>query len=69
MSMADKSNEIGQLLKGLLKERSLSMRKFSQMTGVDTAIISKIINGKRKSTPEHLERFADYFGISISRFY
>ncbi|MCM3243776.1 MULTISPECIES: helix-turn-helix domain-containing protein [Cytobacillus] len=69
MSMADKSNEIGQLLKSLLKERSLSMRKFSQMTGVDTAVISKIINGKRKATPEHLERFADYFGVSISRFY
>lgn len=69
MSMEQKSNEIGQLLKDLLKERSLSMRKLSKMTGIDTAIISKIINGKRKATPEHLERFADHLGVSISPLY
>ncbi|WP_436374296.1 helix-turn-helix domain-containing protein [Cytobacillus sp. BC1816] len=69
MSMEEKSNEIGQLLKNMLKERSLSMRKFSQMTEIDTAIISKIINGKRKATPEHLERFAENLGVSISRLY
>ncbi|SFN22939.1 Uncharacterized membrane protein YkvA, DUF1232 family [Psychrobacillus psychrodurans] len=67
--MEQKSNEIGQLLKDLLKERSLSMRKLSKMTGIDTAIISKIINGKRKATPEHLERFADHLGVSISLLY
>ncbi|WP_121613613.1 helix-turn-helix domain-containing protein [Mesobacillus foraminis] len=67
--MEEKSNEIGQLLKSLLMERSLSMRKFSQMTGIDTAIISKIINGKRQANPEHLERFADSLGVSISRLY
>ncbi|WP_166672493.1 MULTISPECIES: helix-turn-helix domain-containing protein [Cytobacillus] len=69
MSMEEKSNEIGQLLKNMLKERSLSMRKFSQMTEIDTAIISKIINGKRKATPEHLERFAENLGVPISRLY
>ncbi|RBP94735.1 uncharacterized protein DUF1232 [Cytobacillus firmus] len=67
--MEEKSNEIGQLLKNMLKERSLSMRKFSQMTEIDTAIISKIINGKRKATPEHLERFAENLGVPISRLY
>lgn len=67
--MEEKSKEIGQLLKSLLNEQSLSMRRFSQMTGIDTAIISKIINGKRKATPEHLKRFADYLGVSISRLY
>ncbi len=67
--MEEKSNEIGQLLKNMLKERSLSMRKFSQMTEIDTAIISKIINGKRKATPEHLERFAENLEVSISRLY
>ncbi|MCM3393117.1 DUF1232 domain-containing protein [Cytobacillus oceanisediminis] len=67
--MSVNSNEIGHLLKVSLKERALSMRKFSQMTGIDTAIISKIINGKRKATPEHLERFSEHLGISISRLY
>jgi uncharacterized membrane protein YkvA (DUF1232 family)/DNA-binding Xre family transcriptional regulator len=69
MSMSDKSKEIGPLLKGMLKERSLSMRKFSEMTGIDTAIISKIINGKRKATPDHLQRFSDQLGVPISRLY
>ncbi|MGM0904503.1 MAG: DUF1232 domain-containing protein [Bacillota bacterium] len=69
MSMENKSNEIGLLLKGLLKERSLSMRKFSQMTGIDTAIISKIINGKRKATPEHLQQFAYHLGVPILELY
>jgi len=65
----NKSNELGKLLKGFLKERSLSMRKFGQMTEIDAAIISKIINGKRKATPEHLQRFSDYLGVPISELY
>ncbi|MEK4027496.1 helix-turn-helix domain-containing protein [Pseudobacillus sp. FSL P4-0506] len=65
----NKSNEIGSMLKALLKERSLSMRKFSELTGVDTAVISKIINGKRKATPDHLQKFADHLGVSISALY
>jgi len=67
--MIEKSNELGLLLKELLKKRSLSMRKLSQLTGIDTAIISKIINGKRKATPDHLQRFADKLDISILRLY
>ena len=67
--MENKSNELGKLLKGFLKERSLSMRKFGQMTEIDAAIISKIINGKRKATPEHLQRFSDYLGVPISELY
>lgn len=53
------SNTLGLLLRRLLKERSLSMRKFSEQTGIDTATISRIINDKRKATPQHLEKFAD----------
>ncbi len=67
--MENKSNEIGLRLKGLLKERSLSMRKLSQITGIDTAIISKIINGKRKATPEHLQQFAVHLGVPIIDLY
>jgi uncharacterized membrane protein YkvA (DUF1232 family)/plasmid maintenance system antidote protein VapI len=67
--MIEKSNELGLLLKELLKEQSLSMRKLGQMTGIDTAIISKIINGKRKATPNHLQRFADKLDVSILTLY
>ncbi|MGE7945451.1 DUF1232 domain-containing protein [Lysinibacillus sp. NPDC093688] len=59
------SNTLGLLLRELLKERSLSMRKFSELTGIDTATISRIINGKRKATPQHLENFADCLSVPL----
>ncbi len=59
------SNTLGSLLRELLKERSLSMRKFSEQTGIDTATISRIINGKRKATPQHLEKFADCLEVPL----
>ncbi|MGD6875187.1 DUF1232 domain-containing protein [Bacillus infantis] len=67
--MAENSKEIGGLLKGLLKEQSLSMRKLGQLAGIDPAVISKIVNGKRKATPEHLQRFAEHLSVPISRLY
>ncbi|MBP3950111.1 helix-turn-helix domain-containing protein [Bacillus suaedae] len=67
--MEENYNELGLLLKGLLKEQSLSMRKLSQITGIDPAVISKIINGKRKATPDHLEKFAEQLPISITKLY
>lgn len=69
MTNENKGNEIGLMLKALLKERSLSMRKLSQLTGIDTATISKIINGKRKATPEHLRQFAARLEVPISALY
>ncbi|GAB0169250.1 helix-turn-helix domain-containing protein [Lysinibacillus sp. CTST325] len=59
------SNTLGLLLRELLKERSLSMRKFSELTGIDTATISRIINGKRNATPQHLEKFADCLDVPL----
>ncbi len=67
--MPEKSNEIGQLLKELLQKHALSMRTLSRLTGIDPAIISKIINGKRKATPEHLQRFAEQLDVPLSALY
>ncbi|WP_342047290.1 helix-turn-helix domain-containing protein [Bacillus sp. OTU530] len=69
MSEEKKMSNLGLILKELLKERSLSLRKFSEIAGVDTATISRIINGKRKATPEHLQRFADCLGIPMSELF
>ena len=68
MTEAKNKPSIGLLLKELLKERSLSMRKFSELTGIDTATISRIINGKRKANLQHLERFADCLGVPLIDF-
>lgn len=59
------NNNLGLLLRDFLKERSLSMRKFSELTGIDTATISRIINNKRKATPQHLEKFAACLGVPL----
>lgn len=57
---------IGQLLRELLKEQSLSMRKLSELTDIDTATISRIINEKRKATLDHLEKFAVILEIPLA---
>lgn len=57
------------MLKLLLSEHSLSMRKFSTQTGIDIATISRIINGKQLARPKHLQQFAEFFGIPSERFF
>lgn len=69
MSKEGKDNKLGLLLRRLLKERLLSMRKFSEMTGIDTATISRIINGKRKANLQHLEKFADCLEIPMAELF
>ncbi|GED15317.1 helix-turn-helix domain-containing protein [Aneurinibacillus migulanus] len=54
---------LGLLLKTLLKERSLSMRKLSVLSGIDTATISRIINGKQKANLQHLQKFSECLGV------
>lgn len=65
--MAEGTNKstFGLWLRVLLKERSLSMRKFSEHTDIDTATISRIVNGKRKANLQHLERFADCLDVPL----
>ncbi|MFG3614168.1 helix-turn-helix domain-containing protein [Rummeliibacillus sp. G93] len=69
MAKPNNSSELGLLLRQLLKERSLSMRNFSELTGIDTATISRIINNKRKATPQHLEKFAECLGIPLIKLF
>lgn len=64
-----KINHNGKLRKVLMdfmKENNISMRKLSERTGIDTAIISKIINGKRKATLEHLYTFAENLNVPVT---
>lgn len=60
------ATDLGVLLKELLKERSLSMRKLSAMTEIDIATISRIINGKREANLQHLEKISDCLGIPLT---
>lgn len=66
MSDDGTNTSIGLLLKQLIKEQSLSMRKLSKLTDIDTATISRIISGKRKANLQHLQKFSDCLGVPIS---
>ncbi|KQL53152.1 DNA-binding protein [Heyndrickxia shackletonii] len=56
-------HNLGLLIKALLKERMLSMRKLSALTGIDTATISRIANNKQKATPSHLQLLANHLDV------
>lgn len=59
-------NQFGILLKSLLKKNSLSMRKLSQLTGIDTATISRIANNKQQAKPSHLQKFAYHLEVPMA---
>lgn len=57
--------KLGIMIKTLLKEHSLSMRKLSILTGIDTATISRIVNGKQPANINHLQKFSQYLAVPI----
>lgn len=57
--------DLGSVLRALMKERSLSMRKLASLTGIDTATISRIANGKQQAKPDHLRQFALHLGVPL----
>ncbi|NGY87041.1 DUF1232 domain-containing protein [Bacillus megaterium] len=65
MSNIQNEQSLGLLLRSLLKENALSMRKLSSLTGIDTATISRIINGKRQANLHHLKQFAHYLNTPL----
>lgn len=67
MTDEHRDNLLGETLIALLKARSLSMRKLSTLSGIDTATISRIVNGKQKPKASHLERFAMHLGVPASK--
>ncbi len=65
MPAETQNNQLRLVVKELLKERSWSMRKFSELTEIDVATISRILNGKRKANLQHLEKFADCLEVPL----
>ncbi|GIN91077.1 transcriptional regulator [Siminovitchia terrae] len=59
----NKNQNLGELLKALLKKRSLSMRKLSLATGIDTATISRIANNKQQAKPSHIKLFSQHLQV------
>ncbi|MFC3746225.1 DUF1232 domain-containing protein [Paenibacillus sp. GCM10012306] len=69
MSDEKRSPDLGEILTTVLKERRLSMRKLSTLTGMDTATISRIVNGKQRPKPEHLQAFALHLDVPLAHLF
>lgn len=67
MSIDENEINLGLLLKTTLQKRSLSMHKLSELTGIDTATISRIASGKQPANTNHLQKFAHALNIPIER--
>ncbi|MBD3861264.1 DUF1232 domain-containing protein [Bacillus sp. 28A-2] len=65
--MEFKTTDLGQLLKEQLLLRSLSLRELSAHTEIDKATLSRIMNGKRKPTLNHLQRLSNHLNISLDQ--
>lgn len=62
-----KKSELGSMIRTLLKENSLSMRKLSSISGIDTATISRIVNGKQSANMNHLRILSKYLNVPIKK--
>ncbi len=58
-------NKLGTMLKELMKQHNLSMRKTSSLTQIDTATISRIVNGKQAARTGHLQKFAEALQVPL----
>lgn len=65
MNENKKELRIGRIIKPILEEKSLSIRKLSKITGIDTSTISRILNGKQQANIKHLEKLSKALEIPL----
>lgn len=56
--MAKNQSKIGIILRLAMEENSYTVRHFAELTGIDKATISRILNGQRKPNLQHLRKFS-----------
>ena len=60
---------IGQRIKSLRKERSISQEELADIAGLDRTYINSVENGKRNISIVNIEKIAIAFGISLKDFF
>lgn len=56
---------LGKKLRDLRKERNEPLRVVAAAVEIDSSLLSKIEHGERFPTEQQLEKFAEYFEISL----
>lgn len=62
------NEQIGTTLKKLLEKQELTMKQLSEQSHIDIATISRIINGKRVASIQHLEALTACLDVSLVEF-
>jgi len=66
-TMSDKKNqiksELGQYLRDVRKERNETLHQVSQVTDIDSPMLSKIERGERLPTSEQIRKIAKHFKV------
>ncbi|UWD46987.1 helix-turn-helix domain-containing protein [Clostridioides difficile] len=65
MNQHSEVESFGNLLKTILKEKSISMGELSKKSGIDKSTISRIANDKQKPNINHLEKFAIHLNVNL----
>ncbi|WP_066050691.1 DUF1232 domain-containing protein [Robertmurraya korlensis] len=61
--------ELGLLIEKSLRKQSISLRRLSELTNIDKGTLSRIKNGKRKATPNHLQILSECLTIPLHELY
>ena len=59
--MLDTDISIGETLKQIRENKRISLKKVSEKTKIDFTLLSRIENGKRLPTKEHINKLADFY--------
>jgi transcriptional regulator with XRE-family HTH domain len=66
MVASPSDSKLNEKLRALRKERGLSIAQVSEMTGISSAFLSQVENGKNDITVTRLMRLVEAFGISVA---
>ncbi|WP_181313573.1 helix-turn-helix domain-containing protein [Planomicrobium soli] len=64
--MEENQNSLESLLRGAIERRNYSVRQLADLTSIDKATISRIVNGKRKPTLQHLKKLSATLDLSFN---
>lgn len=59
------SQDLGDMIKAVMQEQTLSLRKLSECCGIAPSTVSRILNGKQPANIGHLQAFSSYLDIPL----
>lgn len=60
-------SELGTIVKSAMTEQALSLRKLSELSGISSSSISRILNNKQPASMHHLQVFSKQLNIPIEQ--